>query len=123
MNGEGVGRLVWSIVKYLLIAYIVTTLILAGLAFALWKMSPPHTVISAGMIFAYVISSFVGGVLLGKRMNKNKYLWGIVFGALYFAILFVLAFALNKVSGDPSTNTVTVCLLCIGGGMLGGMLG
>lgn len=123
MKNERFSGMLWSIVKYLLIAYLVTTVILAGLALILWKMSPSATIISAGMIFAYVISSFIGGMLLGKRMNKNKYLWGLLFGALYFVILFVLSLTLNKVSGDPSTNTVTVCLLCVGGGMLGGMLG
>lgn len=122
MKKDGLG-LMWSIVKYLLIAFVVTTIVLVILAIVLWKLSPPSAVISGGLIFAYVISSFAGGMLLGKKMNKNKYIWGMIFGILYFAILFAASFALNRISGDPFGNVVTVCLLCVGGGMLGGMLG
>ena len=113
----------WSLVKYLLFAYVITTIILMGLAFLLWKNNPPTSLISAGMIFAYVISSFTGGLLLGKKMQKNRYLWGPLFGGIYFGVVLLLSAALSNVSGETFGNAVTVCMLCLGGGMLGGMLG
>lgn len=122
MKKEGAG-FIWSIIKFLLMSYILTTIILVILAAVLWKFNPPSALISGGLIFAYVVSSFFGGLLLGKKMNKNKYIWGMLFGLLYFAVIFAASLVLNRISGEPFGNVVTVCLLCVGGGMLGGMLG
>lgn len=121
MKKEGAG-IIGGIFKYLIISYAITTVILVILAVLLWKGNPPTALISGGMIFAYIISCFVGGMLLGKRIGKNKYIWGLLFGLLYFAIILAISYALNRISGEAFGNTLTVCMLCIGGGMLGGML-
>ena len=121
MKKEGAG-IIGGIFKFLLMSYVITTIILVILAVLLWKANPPAAFISGGMIFAYIISCFVGGMLLGKRTRKNKYIWGLLFGLLYFAVLFAISYAFNMISGEPFGNALTVCMLCVGGGMLGGML-
>ena len=122
MKKEGTG-IIWGILKFLLMSYVITTVILVILALMLWKAAPPAALISGGMIFADIMSCFLGGMLLGKRIGKNKYIWGLLFGLLYFAVLFGISFAFNRISGEPFGNALTVCMLCAGGGMLGGMLG
>lgn len=117
------GNLFWTLVKLLLAAYIITGIILAVLAFLLWKSSPPSELISGGILFAYVISCFAGGLLLGKRAGKRKYLWGILFGVIYFAVILVMSLCFNGIVGEPIKNAVTVFALCCAGGMFGGMLG
>ena len=121
MKKEGAG-IIGGIIKFLLMSYVITTIILVILAVMLWKGNPPAALISGGMIFAYIISCFIGGMLLGKRIGKNKYIWGLLFGLLYFAVLFAISYAFNRISGEPFGNALTVCMLCAGGGMLGGML-
>ncbi len=117
------GSLFWTMIKLLIVAYVVTGVILMALALMLWKGNPPTELISGGILFAYVISCFTGGFVIGKKMGRMKYLWGLLFGAVYFVIIFALSMCLNGFAGEGISNAVTVFLLCISGGMLGGMLG
>ena len=117
------SNLMWSIVKLLLVAYVISGVVLMVLALILWKANPSTELISGGILFAYVISCFFGGLLLGKKIGKKKYLWGLLFGFIYFAIILVVSLCFNGISGEPIKNAVTVMFLCIAGGMLGGMIG
>lgn len=117
------GNVVWTVVKLLLVCYVVTGLILAAIALIMLKSSPSSELVSGGIVFAYVISTFVGGLLFGKKMGSRKYLWGIMFGMLYFAIVYIISLFMNPIVGEPVKDTVTIFLLCSAGGMLGGMLG
>ncbi len=118
-----IKSLPWYIIKLLFAAYLVSGVILLVLALMLWKGNPSSGVISGGILFAYLISCFTGGMLLGKKMGKRKYLWGLAFGLLYFAIVFVVSLFMRNIVGEASGNVITVMLLCAAGGMLGGMLG
>lgn len=111
-----------SVVKALFFSYLVTGVILLLLALLMYKAGPPDIVIRAGIIFSYIASSFVGGFLAGKCAKSKRYLWGILIGILYFAILFAVSTLLNKNALDQLGNTVMVFIMCSMGGMLGGML-
>lgn len=120
---EKAVKIILTIVKLLLVCYVLTGGMLALLAFVMLKMSPPEQFVSGGILFAYVLSTFIGGMALGKKMGQKKYLWGIMFGVLYFAIIFAISLGMNGVVGEPIRSAVTVLMLCASGGMLGGMLG
>ena len=122
MKKENV-RYVWLFVKLLLLCYLITGIILSVLAYIMWKQNPSNELVSGGIIFAYVISTFVGGLIIGKKTGKRKFLWGFVFGLVYFAIVFIISLGLNGIVGEPFKNVMTVFALCAAGGMLGGMLG
>lgn len=109
-------------VKLMIVCYVVTAVILGLVAFVMWKMNPPEAFVSGGILFAYVISSFTGGFVLGKRAGRRKYLWGILFGIIYFVVIFAVSGCISGFAGEFSENVMTVMLLCVSGGMLGGML-
>ena len=118
-----VKGVIFYVIKLLLIGYVISGIILVVLALMMLKTNVSPGVISGGLLFAYILSCFIGGLLLGKKMGKRKYLWGVLFGLLYFVTLFVISLAMKNVTGEMSTETVTIMLLCASGGMLGGMLG
>ncbi|MBE5929001.1 MAG: TIGR04086 family membrane protein [Lachnospiraceae bacterium] len=118
-----VKGVIFYVIKLLLIGYVISGIILVVLALMMLKTNVSPGVISGGLLFAYILSCFIGGLLLGKKMEKRKYLWGVLFGLLYFATLFVISLAMKNVTGEMSTETVTIMLLCASGGMLGGMVG
>lgn len=118
-----IKSLPWYIIRLLFVSYVISGIILLILALMLWKGNPSSGLISGGILFAYLISCFTGGMLLGKKMGKRKYLWGLVFGLLYFVIVFVISLFMRSIVGEASGNVITVMLLCAAGGMLGGMLG
>ena len=119
--GRMAGKMFWRIVKLLIVCYVITGIFLAILAFIVYKISPSEHFVSGAILFAYVMSTFIGGMILGKMMGKRKYMWGIVFGILYFVVVFAVSLVMNGVVGEPFRNALTICMLCMSGGMLGGM--
>ncbi len=110
------------IVKALLASYIVTGLMLLFLAGLLYRFRLDEGKIQIGIIVTYILSCFFGGFLAGKMMRTRKFLWGVLLGLFYFLIITLVSLAVNRTLQDGSGSFVTTFLLCMGGGMLGGML-
>ncbi|MCM1185707.1 MAG: TIGR04086 family membrane protein [Lachnoclostridium sp.] len=108
--------------KSLLFSYIVTAVLLMLLALLLYKAGIGAGIVSVAIIAIYVISTFLAGFLAGKKMQNRKFLWGLVMGVLYFLVLAVMSFAINRSVGELGNSFFTTMVLCIGGGMLGGMV-
>lgn len=116
------GAQVFQILKALLASYIVTGILLFAVTFFLYKFEWDEQMVTAGIIVIYVVSTFVGGFILGKIKRERKFLWGLILGVLYFALLFLISFGVYRNFDGNGTNVLTTLLLCAGGGMLGGML-
>lgn len=110
------------LVKALFISYVITGIILLILALIMYKAEPSNMFVSAGVVFAYIFSAFVGGMVVGKKTQEKRFLWGIVSGVLYFAIILGISVLMNKDILSQIGSTVTVFITCGFGGMLGGML-
>ena len=54
-------------------------------------------------------------------MKNKKFLWGIFAGFLYFGIMLLVSLAVNRQLDQTAANFVTTMVLCLLGGMLGGM--
>lgn len=111
-----------ALLKSLLSAYLLTGVMLLLLAFIMLKIGPGNEVIHIGIVFSYIFSSFVGGFIMGKRMKVKKFLWGVLLGISYFAVIFMAAALLNKNMLGQGMELLTVFAMCGLGGMLGGML-
>lgn len=108
--------------KILLLCYILTALFLAFLAFLLLKLKLPDTQLTLFAYAIYVITCFLGGFLTGKKVTQQKFMWGLLEGALYFGILLALSFAIQKEMYQSMEHMIISFALCLGGGMIGGML-
>lgn len=116
------GAQAMSILKALLASYIVTGILLFILTLLLYKFEWDEQMVTAGIIVIYVVSTFVGGFILGKLKQVRKFVWGLVMGILYFVLLFLISFGVYRSFDGNGTNVITTFLLCAGGGMLGGMI-
>ena len=116
------GTQVFQVMKALIASYIVTGILLFVVTFFLYKFEWDEQMVTAGIIVIYVVSTFVGGFILGKIKKSRKFLWGLIMGVLYFALLFLISFGVYRSFDGNGTNVITTLLLCAGGGMLGGML-
>lgn len=109
-------------IKALLFSYIMTAVILLLLSFILYKTQIPSGAVSVGVILAYVLSTFVGGFFIGKKVESKKFVWGIVTGVLYFLIILLIAVILNKEVFSSVGSVLMVFAMCSLGGMTGGMI-
>lgn len=110
------------LLKSLLFSYILTGVLLALLAFALYRFGLGERTVSIAIIVIYVLATLLGGFAAGKRMKSRRFLWGLLMGGAYFLILAVMSFAVGKGDMQVGSSFFTTLVLCAGGGMLGGML-
>lgn len=113
---------VLEVIKSLVLAYVFTGIALAALAFAVYKWDLSETVVTVSILAVYVISSFLGGFITGKRVRERKFVWGMLLGGLYIIIIYGVSIIMSASLDVVSTASITAALLCLGGGMLGGMV-
>lgn len=105
---------------FILMAYVLTGILLLVLAFLLYRFQLSSQTVGAGVILIYLASTFLAGFLAGKKAKNRKWLWGLLMGAGYFVIL--AAVSLMTHSAGENGKFLPSLFLCVGGGMLGGML-
>lgn len=101
--------------------YLITFLLLAVLAFVLWKNDGNPAIMSGGLIGIYTLVSGAGGFFAGKMMGVHKFLWGFFTGLLFFLMhlgIGVMVFD-TPVAGNQAV--FNGAMLCVVSGMLGGM--
>ena len=114
-------KVIWWI-KSLLASYIVTGILLLVLPFFMYKFELNEKIVSAAIVGIYVVSTLIGGVIIGKLTKSKRYLWGMVLGILYFVLLLLITLGVYRTLNGDSVSIVTSLILCAGGGMTGGMI-
>ena len=119
---EGNNKIVWKVLSTLLIMYILTGAALFLLAFLLYKMELTENIVTIGIMVIYVVSGLLGGIIIGKRMKRRKFLWGIMVGAAYFLVLMIGSVLMNRGLTSDGLHMAMTLLMCMGAGMIGGMV-
>ena len=119
---RGHGRSAATMLLGLILSCIVTTVILLILAFVMLKLQPENGMIEIGILVTYAVSCFLGGWYCGRRMEKRKFLWGMLLGVLYFLLLFLISGMGDRAIQSGIAQGLGALALCAGGGMFGGML-
>ena len=113
-------KIVW-IIKALLCAFVLSAFLLMLLAMLLYKMNLDEKKVAAEIVVIYVLSTFLGGFFIGKKAGKRKFIWGLIVGILYFALLLLISFGIYHSLQANGANVLATFLMCAGGGTLGGM--
>ena len=111
-----------SIGKILLVMYAMTAILLFLLALLVQRLGIESGGISVGICIVYVISCFVGGFFAGKVQKSKKFIWGILIGMMYVIIMLVITLVAKHGFHATVSDFITNLLLCLGSGMIGGML-
>ena len=114
-------KVIWWI-KSLLASYIVTGILLLVLTFFMYKFELNEKIVSAAIVGIYVVSTLIGGMIIGKLTKSKRYLWGMVLGIIYFVLLLLITLGFYRTLNGDSVSIVTSLILCAGGGMTGGMI-
>ena len=98
---------VW-ILKSLLCAYVVTGILLLLLALFAYKLNLEEKQVTIAV--------------MAKWNRVRKFWWGMLVGEGYFMLLLIVSLGLYHLLKNDGVNVVTAMFLCLGGGLLGGML-
>lgn len=114
-------KIIWPL-KALLFSYVVTGISLLLLSVLLYKFEWNEHLVSAAIVAVYVLSTVVGGIVIGKLVRTRRFFWGLLLGNLYFILLLVITIILYRSLSGNGLNMLTAWILCTGGGMTGGMI-
>ena len=114
-------KIIW-LLKALLFSYVVTGISLLLLSVLLYKFEWNEHLVSAAIVAVYVLSTVVGGIVIGKLVRTRRFFWGLLLGNLYFILLLVIMIILYRSLSGNGLNMLTAWILCTGGGMTGGMI-
>lgn len=108
--------------KVVLLEYVLTALLLLLLTVVLYRvgLSEKTTLFCVRLI--YVVVNLIGGLFIGKAAGSRKFLWGAITGISYFAIISGVSFLVHKGFYTETQTAVIAFLLCLAGGLVGGML-
>ena len=112
----------WRLIRSLILSFLLSLILLAGLTFLLYKFRLGESQITAGIHGVYIVSCLAGGLLAGKAMKTRRFLWGILAGLLYFLFLFAMSALQEQGIHTEITRILTVFGICSLSGMVGGML-
>lgn len=115
------GKVIF-VLKCLLCSYIITGGLLLLLALLLYRFQLKENIVAVGITAIYTIASFFSGFITGKKVEKQKFLWGFLMGSCYFFVLTLISLLINHTIRDVTMHFWTTLFICSGSGMLGGML-
>ena len=104
------------------IAFFLCSISLLLLSVLLYKFEWNEHLVSAAIVAVYVLSTVVGGIVIGKLVRTRRFFWGLLLGNLYFILLLVITIILYRSLSGNGLNMLTAWILCTGGGMTGGMI-
>lgn len=111
-----------GILKVLILNFVVSGLLLFVGAFLAYQLHFQDENMQVGAYCIYAISNLLGGFLIGKVMGNRKFLWGLIEGVLYFIVLLILSLILSGSAAIFSLHTLSVLLISMICGMLGGII-
>lgn len=116
-----VGNLL-KVLKFILVSYVVSALLIAGLAALLAYTSLPEALANPGVRIIRMFGAFLTGLMLSRSVGKRGLLWGFAGGMMNIVLLGVLGSFLPEVSQNISKMLLTSLA---GGatGALGGIIG
>ena len=102
-----------GVVKGLILSYLLTIIMLFITAVVVYKVGISDKVLGILVVVIYIVATFAGGFVTGRKVREKRFLWGMVYG---LSVLFTG-------SGDrEGIAVITKCIMCVAGGMLGAML-
>ncbi len=108
--------------KGLLFSTILITIATLLLALVMMKTGWGDSVMFPLLIACFCLSSFIGGRYFAKHAESKRFIWGILFGTVFFALYLIINYFLSENTVLLSENAMTFLLAAVGAGCVGGML-
>ena len=111
-----------TMLKATLIAYAITCISFIACALLLRYTAFKEENVSIFVTITCVLSVLISGFDSAKSVPKNGWFWGLVAGAVY-AVIWVFFGILFTVNFGIDSRTLTIVILSIAAGGLGGVIG
>lgn len=110
------------LLRSLLFSYLLSAILLLAISFALYKFRLKESQIQAAVTLIYILSCAFGGLITGKSIRRQRFLCGLFSGLAYFLVMLAVSFLLGKGIHTEPPQLLSIVGMCVGGGILGGIL-
>lgn len=111
-----------ALLRSLVLSYFVSGILLLALSFGLYKLKIKEAQINTAVYLIYLLACLAGGFLAGKAARQKRFLWGMISGLLYFAVLLAVSWLMKQGGFPNTTRIITTLVCCASGGTAGGMV-
>ena len=111
-----------AFLRSLLFSYLLSGILLVVISFALYRFHLKESQIQMAVILVYILSCALAGLVAGKGVGRQRFFCGLLAGLLYFLVLMAVSFLLEKGIISSVQQIITVMAMCVGSGILGGIL-
>lgn len=108
-------------VKAFIMSALITAMLLFVCAFLMLKTGMEEKTLGILLAAVDALSVFAGGVYLGKKSGRQKFLWGLIFGILYFLVYLLFSFLISGPAISVAGVVKSFIIMAVGG-MVGGMV-
>lgn len=115
-------RNILQVLKATIAVAVVTVILLLLLSLMLFKFNLSDTFVMVGIYITYVVSCFIGGLIIGKVRGERKFIWGMLVGFVFFVTLTIISLIVTKELYGSGLKALGALAACVFGGMLGGMV-
>ena len=110
------------LLRSLLFSYLLSAILLLTISYALYRFRLKESQIQAAVTLVYILSCALAGLIAGKSIRRQRFLCGLLAGLAYFVVLLAVSFLLGKGIHVEMQQLLSVMGMCVGGGVLGGIL-
>ena len=117
------NTIVGDMILSLLISYIITVagILLIALCLLLFRLSMHQ--VERMLFLLYLLSSFFGGIRMGKRKKGNSFFEGMALGAVYYSCFLLMSYFQKITEQEGILQRICMMIFMIVFGGIGGFLG
>lgn len=116
------GKKIVSILKVLVLSYVITAVLLLLAAFVMYKAGIGESRMRIFVMVIYGIVTIISGFVYGRTRGGRRLFNGCLIGLLYFAVLTVISCIVNHGFYDDMKKAAISMIICIAGGAIGGIM-
>ncbi|MEE0058551.1 MAG: TIGR04086 family membrane protein [[Bacteroides] pectinophilus] len=111
------------IVKAVVASYVASFVFILIIALMMYRLKLSENQVRIGIMAVYFLSAAIGGFLLSKSMGKRRLIMGLSAGLIYFIVLTLMSFVINKSIDRDAAEIIKALAACSIGGVIGGIAG
>lgn len=115
------GKNMVYLLKGIVFAAVLLAVFLVLLAGLMYGTGLSERLMRPLVVAAYAFAVFVGGLYFSGHGKKRRFLWGLLFGLLFFFCYLGLALGMQGYSGQKPSELALMFVFSLLSGMTGGM--
>ena len=116
------GKKILTVLKVLTVAYALTALLMLLSAFLMYKLKLSSEQSRLFVMVIYGVTTIISGLIYGKTKGNKRLLNGAFIGLIYFVVLLLLSFVINRGFSDSMQENIISLIICVAGGSIGGII-